>query len=335
VTRAGAEQGGRQGVSNAIIAASLLAMEFIVGMQTYVLRTALPIVGSDLDAHQYYGVIVGTFQIAMFLTMPLGPYLLQRFRVDRVFLYLTWVSVAGGVISAVAPSTAIFVLGRAIAGLAGGATSTVSLAAIVTVLPPGWRRAVLAGYNVMWVCTSLLGPLYGSWVASALSWRWALVLYLPLMLVARIVLAHQLKGTQQSGGGKEPLPLGSAALLAGGVALVSVTGIQHLSGVLAIGAGLVGTAAALAAARVLLPEGTMRIRRGRPAAVATMGVLTGSYFGAAEIVSIVVEECFWNLDGPPTRITTPHVPLPSAGELEDATIPTVDRIVETTRKALH
>jgi acetoin:2,6-dichlorophenolindophenol oxidoreductase subunit beta len=54
----------------------------------------------------------------------------------------------------------------------------------------------------------------------------------------------------------------------------------------------------------------------------------------AEIVSIVVEECFWNLDGPPTRITTPHVPLPSAGELEDHTIPTVDRIVETTRKAI-
>jgi pyruvate/2-oxoglutarate/acetoin dehydrogenase E1 component len=55
----------------------------------------------------------------------------------------------------------------------------------------------------------------------------------------------------------------------------------------------------------------------------------------ADVVSIVVEECFWNLDGPPTRITTPHVPLPSAGDLEDRTIPTVDRIVETTRKAIQ
>jgi pyruvate dehydrogenase E1 component beta subunit len=52
----------------------------------------------------------------------------------------------------------------------------------------------------------------------------------------------------------------------------------------------------------------------------------------AEITSIVVEECFWDLDGPPTRVTTPHVPLPSAGDLEDRTIPTVDRIVEATRK---
>ena len=55
----------------------------------------------------------------------------------------------------------------------------------------------------------------------------------------------------------------------------------------------------------------------------------------AEITSIVVEECFWDLDGPPTRITTPHVPLPSAGELEDQTLPTVDRIVETTRTVIQ
>jgi pyruvate dehydrogenase E1 component beta subunit len=54
----------------------------------------------------------------------------------------------------------------------------------------------------------------------------------------------------------------------------------------------------------------------------------------AELVSIVVEECFWSLDGPPTRVTTPHVPLPSAGDLEDLTIPTVERIVEATRKVM-
>lgn len=47
----------------------------------------------------------------------------------------------------------------------------------------------------------------------------------------------------------------------------------------------------------------------------------------AEISSIVVEEVFWNLDGPIVRITTPHIPLPAAGELEDLAIPSVERIV--------
>ncbi len=53
----------------------------------------------------------------------------------------------------------------------------------------------------------------------------------------------------------------------------------------------------------------------------------------AEIASIVAEEAFWDLDGPVVRITTPHVPLPAADALEDATIPSVDRIVETVRRS--
>jgi pyruvate dehydrogenase E1 component beta subunit len=49
----------------------------------------------------------------------------------------------------------------------------------------------------------------------------------------------------------------------------------------------------------------------------------------AEVVSIVAEEAFWELDGPNVRITTPHIPLPSAASLEDLAIPSVDRIYKT------
>jgi acetoin:2,6-dichlorophenolindophenol oxidoreductase subunit beta len=54
----------------------------------------------------------------------------------------------------------------------------------------------------------------------------------------------------------------------------------------------------------------------------------------AEIVSIVSEEAFWSLDGPIVRITTPHIPLPSADALEDMAIPSVDRIASTIEKAM-
>ncbi|MDA8384857.1 MAG: alpha-ketoacid dehydrogenase subunit beta [Actinomycetota bacterium] len=54
----------------------------------------------------------------------------------------------------------------------------------------------------------------------------------------------------------------------------------------------------------------------------------------AEIASIVADEIFYDLDGPLVRITTPYIPLPAAGELEDKTIPSVDAIVETIRKRM-
>ncbi|HZO95126.1 MAG TPA: alpha-ketoacid dehydrogenase subunit beta [Candidatus Baltobacteraceae bacterium] len=49
----------------------------------------------------------------------------------------------------------------------------------------------------------------------------------------------------------------------------------------------------------------------------------------AEIASLIGEECFYDLDAPVVRITTPHVPLPSADVLEDAARPSVERIAST------
>jgi len=54
----------------------------------------------------------------------------------------------------------------------------------------------------------------------------------------------------------------------------------------------------------------------------------------AELSSIIMEECFYDLDGPVVRITTPHVPLPSADVLEDLARPSVDRIFSTVSEAM-
>jgi pyruvate/2-oxoglutarate/acetoin dehydrogenase E1 component len=54
----------------------------------------------------------------------------------------------------------------------------------------------------------------------------------------------------------------------------------------------------------------------------------------AEVVSIVAEEALYDLDCPIVRITTPHIPLPSAAALEDLAIPSVERIVHTVRSTL-
>lgn len=54
----------------------------------------------------------------------------------------------------------------------------------------------------------------------------------------------------------------------------------------------------------------------------------------AEVASIVSDEAFWGLDGPIVRITTPHIPLPSAASLEDEAIPSAERIYRTVRESL-
>ena len=48
-----------------------------------------------------------------------------------------------------------------------------------------------------------------------------------------------------------------------------------------------------------------------------------------------LKQAFYDLDGPPVRITTPHVPLPAADVLEDMILPTIDRIAEKVRRSLE
>src|SRR6201996_4929934 len=55
----------------------------------------------------------------------------------------------------------------------------------------------------------------------------------------------------------------------------------------------------------------------------------------AEIVSIVADEAFYDLDAAPVRITTPHIPLPAADILEDIALPSPDRIAARVKRSLE
>lgn len=55
----------------------------------------------------------------------------------------------------------------------------------------------------------------------------------------------------------------------------------------------------------------------------------------AEVVSIIAEEAFYDLDQPIVRITTDHIPLPSADVLEDSAIPSAERIVHTVERTIE
>jgi pyruvate/2-oxoglutarate/acetoin dehydrogenase E1 component len=48
---------------------------------------------------------------------------------------------------------------------------------------------------------------------------------------------------------------------------------------------------------------------------------------------LAIDEAFYELDGPPVRITTPHIPLPAADVLEDLALPSADRIAERVRQS--
>jgi len=52
----------------------------------------------------------------------------------------------------------------------------------------------------------------------------------------------------------------------------------------------------------------------------------------AEIISMVTEDCFDQLDAPPERITGVEVPMPYTATLEAAALPTIDDVVRVAKR---
>jgi pyruvate/2-oxoglutarate/acetoin dehydrogenase E1 component len=85
--------------------------------------------------------------------------------------------------------------------------------------------------------------------------------------------------------------------------------------------------------RVLRPldEATIlaSVARTRRALVVDEGWRSGSL--SAEVIARIVEGAFWELEGPPARVCSAEVPIPYARHLEQAALPSVERIVAAAR----
>jgi len=55
---------------------------------------------------------------------------------------------------------------------------------------------------------------------------------------------------------------------------------------------------------------------------------------ASELSAIVAQECFWDLQAPVERVTTPHTLIPFAREMERPLYPNVDKIVAAVRRTM-
>jgi pyruvate dehydrogenase E1 component beta subunit len=69
------------------------------------------------------------------------------------------------------------------------------------------------------------------------------------------------------------------------------------------------------------------------AVIVDEGWLTGSF--AAEVSARIMEQAFYDLEAPVARVCSREVPIPYAKHLEDAALPSVERIVAAARGALQ
>lgn len=268
------------------IAVAVIILELIGGMQAYLSQLILPIMAKDLGAQRSYGVIMGVSAIASMAGLPIGAALMNRVRLSKLLLGATMLVVTGAFISALAPHILIYLTGAVVRGLAGSVLSMTSIGAVALGLSGRARQLTLAFSSASWVISSIVGPTYAAWVTHLLSWRWAMLLYLPLLLVARLVIAFNLKVE----GKRKDAPFSHSALLlivvGVGVTIIPVTGFVKVL-LLLVGLAVLGRVVVL-----LMPDGTFTQKTPRRAGLAGMFFLTGSYFTANELIGLTAHDLY-------------------------------------------
>jgi MFS family permease len=269
----------------------------LVAFESLSVATILPVVSRHLGDLRLYGWVFSAFFLSSLVGTVVGGGISDRTRGGGVRLALLGglvVFAAGLAIAGAAPSMPVLVAGRVVQGLGAGMVPAAAYAAIGRSYPERLRPRMFATLSTAWVVPGLIGPALAAQVAEHAGWRWVFLGLLPFVAVTAVLTLPALaqvpparRSAEDRGKSDAPLPVLASTLVAFGAGLI-LTGLTIAAAVaspLLIGAGILLVVPSL---RRLTPPGTLRARRGLPAAVLTRGLLTFGFFAGDAYVPLTL-----------------------------------------------
>ncbi len=261
----------------------------IIASEALSVVTIMPVVARDLGGLRLYGWVFSAFMLASMVgIVAAGRQADRRGPAQPYIAGLAFFS-AGLVLSGLAPTMPVLVVGRALQGLGAGAIPAVAYVAIGRSLPDHLRPRMMAVLSTAWVLPGLFGPAISAEVARHFGWRWVFLGLLPLVLAAGPMALPALirLGQKQAGPPSEEHRLIDAVRTAAGAGLVlaGLTADHPLVGAASV---VFGVAVGLPALRRLLPAGSLLGRPGLPATMLSRGLLTFAFFGADAFVTLSI-----------------------------------------------
>jgi MFS family permease len=179
-------------------------------------------IGISLNQIQRVTPIITWYLLGYIAAMPLLGRASDRFGRKLVLQLSLAGFAAGSVVTALSTDLIPMVIGRTIQGTASGALLPVTLALAADLWASRNRAAVLGGIAAAQELGSVLGPLYGIAVVSALTtWRDVFWINVPLAIVA-MVLIHFSLPAQDKDGPREKVDVLGGLLLAAALGLTVI-----------------------------------------------------------------------------------------------------------------
>ncbi len=265
----------------------VLTITFIAS-EALAVVTVMPLVARDLGGLSLYGWVFSAFMLASLVGIVVAGRDADRHGPARPYVAGLVLFAAGLVVSGLAPTMAVLVVGRSLQGLGAGAVPAVAYVAIGRSLPASMQARMMAVLSTAWVVPGIVGPGLAAAIAHLFNWRWVFLGVVPLVAVAGPLALPSLVALGR--------PVAEAATehkvvdgirTAAGAALLPSALVSH-NVVAGIALAAAGALIGVPSLRRLLPEHTLRAAQGLPATILSRGLLTFAFFGADAYVTLTI-----------------------------------------------
>lgn len=175
--------------SRNVLVALILGM-FTAAVTQTIVGPAMPRIVAELGGMEHYSWVATTAMLLSAITTPIVGKLSDLYGRKRFYLGGLVVFMLGAVISGLAPTFWVLILGRAVQGVGMGTLMPLSQTIIGDLIPPRQRGTYQGYMGAVFGVATVGGPLVGGAITDAWGWRWLFFAGLPVGIVALALIAR-------------------------------------------------------------------------------------------------------------------------------------------------
>ncbi|HTW28964.1 MAG TPA: MDR family MFS transporter [Acetobacteraceae bacterium] len=186
------DTGGLPPARRRMLIGAMLVSTFMAAVEVTVISTAMPTIIARLGGFALFSWAFGIYLLAQAVMTPIYGRLADLYGRKIVYLGSTALFLVGSLLCGLAWSMPSLIAFRAIQGIGGGALTPLATIVVSDVCPPAERPRAFGQISAVWGISAIVGPVLGAFFVAHLTWSFVFWINLPIGAVAMTLVAKLL-----------------------------------------------------------------------------------------------------------------------------------------------